>query len=355
IPKVQRAVVTPVVGERLNLQITDNAPVVYPTEEGEVLVRIAWTGICRSDACFSIGPEPGFPSHNHIAGHEGIGRIVRSRDEQWIGKAVATRYMGSTCGECLYCVKGLIESCRAQTSLPKHYNGTFQEYMVAPLKALVMLPDWIFTTPDISPARYTAALCSGSTALNGVRAADPRPGDIVVVIGVCGAIGHLTGMIAKAVFGARVIGVEFPGKKDCFDAVAAEKIYDVFVPVVAGSGEADWEQYLQDLRDACHLLRGSGSEGADAVISTASSVAGFCNLPDLVRDGGSIVCLGYRQLKIQGSLMAGSDSAMRVMEWIRDGTIEPQIREVGLEDVLGCLQGSLDFRNSGKTVVRVAS
>lgn len=46
VPSIQRGVITPSVGQVLNMRY-ENIPV-PPPEPGEVVVRIAWTGICRS-------------------------------------------------------------------------------------------------------------------------------------------------------------------------------------------------------------------------------------------------------------------------------------------------------------------
>ncbi|KAI1611313.1 hypothetical protein EDD36DRAFT_489517 [Exophiala viscosa] len=53
--------------------------------------------------------------------------------------------------------------------------------------------------------------------------------DIVIVLGVLGAIGHLAGMLAKNVFHAQVIGVDLAGKAEDNSALL-ESACDVFVP-----------------------------------------------------------------------------------------------------------------------------
>lgn len=49
LPKEQLSVLTPVVGPTLNLQISKIG--VSPPKPGEVVVRIAWTGLCGSVSC----------------------------------------------------------------------------------------------------------------------------------------------------------------------------------------------------------------------------------------------------------------------------------------------------------------
>ncbi|ETS82433.1 hypothetical protein PFICI_04309 [Pestalotiopsis fici W106-1] len=371
IPNTQKAAMTATVGEDLNIQLC-KIKVKIP-KENEVVVRIAWTGMCRSDACFSVGPEPGFPSHSHIAGHEGIGHVVASYDPCLLGRPVATRYIGYTCQTCRFCLGGLPESCPSHTAFPKHHQGTFQQYMTAPWSSLVPLPRWVFDTKSgVWPGAYTAALCSGSTALKAVQTTDIHAGDVVVVVGVLGGIGHLVGQIAKRVFGAKVIGVDIEEK---VTTAIGEKYGHCYDRLLASPYLADapsWEAFVQNLHDVCKDLRGNKFDHnrADSVIVTASRYEAFHGLDSYVRDGGSITCVGCprgngmftiplvsalieRQLKVQGCMMGGVQGAYAVMDYIRSGLIEVMTQEIPLEDVTDRMGQFLDCKNSGKLVVRV--
>lgn len=262
------------------------------------------------------------------------------------------------------------------------------------------LPEWIFNgDAGIGPEFYTGALCSGSAALKSLRAANIQPGDVVVISGILGAIGHFAGMIAKTVFGARVIGMDWGWKeKNLPSSFARDRVYDKFIPAcVTPSDQIPRQRLFQALREACDELRGMGKHStslmAQSVIVTASSTSAFQSLSDLVCDGGSIICVGYvpgslhpfslfchllfdsdsqqrvprgeclmsislqtlveRQVKIQGTMMGGHAEVLQVMKWIRDGVIKPEVTEVSLQDVSGCLNDCVDFRTVGKMVARV--
>ncbi|KAK9238580.1 hypothetical protein V1525DRAFT_418373 [Lipomyces kononenkoae] len=381
LPSTQAAVLTPIVGKELDLQYTEKLPM-RPPGKDEVTVRIAWTGleinitVIIKDACFSLGPEPGFPSRDHVAGHEGIGIVVRSRDQSLMHRPVATRYIGSTCGSCHYCVKGLIESCPNQTNFPKQHGGTYQQYITVPWSSLMPLADWVFgESSKISPALYAGALCSGSAALKSLRSANVRPGDVVIISGILGAIGHFAGMIAKRIFQARVIGVDWDWKYQQLPrSFAGENIYDRFVPAcVTPNDQIPWDKFLKAILRACNELRGAKLDDdtlmGDTVIVSASSTSGFDRLSDLVSDGGSIICVGVprgecsvkvplatlveRQLRLQGTLMGGWEEARQVMDWIRSGLIKPEVTEIRLNDVGKYLSDCIDFKTIGKVVVRV--
>ncbi|KAK9364434.1 chaperonin 10-like protein [Lipomyces kononenkoae] len=375
LPYTQAAVLTPIVGKELDLQYTENLPI-RPPDKDEVTVKIAWTGICRSDACFSLGPEPGFPSHDHVAGHEGIGIVVQSHDKSLMHRPVAARYIGSTCGFCHYCLKGLIESCLNQTNFPKQHRGTYEQYITVPWSALMPLPDWVFgENSKISPAVYTGALCSGSAALKSLRAANIRPGDVVIISGILGAIRHFAGMMAKRVFQARVIGLDWDWKYQRLPAsFAGENIFDIFISAcTTPNDQIPWDKFLNSIRRACSELRGTKANDyslmADTVIANASSTSGFERLDDLVSDGGSIIYVGAprgecsvkvplltllgRQLRLQGSLMGGPEEVLQVMDWIRSGLIKPEVTDISLPEVSRYLGDSVDFKTFGKVVVRV--
>ncbi|KKY14259.1 putative alcohol dehydrogenase [Diplodia seriata] len=230
IPSTQRAAITPTVGKTLSIAV-HQVPV-RPPRPTEALVKISHTGLCRSDASFSTGPSPGFPQHDHIAGHEAIGAVVQSHDPSLLGRVVGIRYLGATCGSCAYCARGLPTSCPAQLNIPKHVAGTFQEYATLPTSSLVPLPQYesildeaaaSTATTTTTTAALCAALCSGSAALTALRAAGivdvaaaaaAAGGKVVVVVsGVGGAIGHLAGAMARRVFGARVVGIDVGPKR----------------------------------------------------------------------------------------------------------------------------------------------
>ncbi|KAJ5578460.1 uncharacterized protein N7459_007424 [Penicillium hispanicum] len=374
LPLSQAVVSTPIVGKSLDLRYTKGHQVRRPND-GEVVVKLAWSGICSSDAIFSTGPLPGYSGENHIAGHEGIGVVVQSHDPSHLNKAVAIRYMGSYCNQCLYCTRDIVESCTQQTNFPKQYSGTFQQYMTVPWQTVNELPAWVLDERcSAHISHYAAALCSGSTALRSVEAASLQPGDLIMVSGIFGAIGHLVGMLAKAVFHAKVIGVDLEWKEASapvwFDK---SKVYDWFVPA-QGAGDSSGTIYRDMLRAACKKARpgqfSSGVEMPDAVIIATSSASAYQDLHKCVRDGGSVICVGApkgpcsitiparefmeRQLRFQGSMMGGFRDALRMMEYFHGGIILPQVQRVMLADVPHSLRDISDSKCFGKAVVDIS-
>ncbi|VUC31666.1 unnamed protein product [Clonostachys rosea] len=367
LPKTQNAIVTPVVGQTLN-QVQQTIPVQLP-QQGEVVVKMIWTGICGSDVLFSVGPQPGYCGIDHIAGHEGIGRIVMSTDPSLLGSPVAARYLAAYCRSCQACRDGLPESCPMQTNFPKHHNGTFQEYLTVSIESLMKLPQWIFDgSSTVSPGQYTAGLCSGAAAGRALKKINPRHGDVVVITGVAGGIGHIAGMLARNVYGAKVIGVDWGWKYNALGPMAA-KIFDAFVP--APEEGVSWASFQAKIEEECTKLRGPAvsSRKADGLVIAVSTKVGYQNIGDYVRDGGSIVCVGVpkekinvsmplsdlveRALRIQGVLMGGWEESYEVLEYIRRGMITPIVTNISLQEVPSRMKAFAHHGNLGKIVVQI--
>lgn len=145
----------------------------------------------------------------------------------------------------------------------------------------------------IDPALYASALCSGSTGLTSLKAANLKPGDVVIVTGIAGGIGHLTGAIAKNLFQAKVIGIDLASKIDTLPQ-EWEDYSDIRISPPVTNHDADWSTFHSVLLAACKELRGGQgiSHGADAIIVTSSSFSSFHRLDRFVCDGGRIICVG---------------------------------------------------------------
>jgi len=64
------------------------------------------------------------------------------------------------------------------------YDGGYAEYMVAPAKALALVPE------DLSSVESAPLMCAGITTFNALRNSGARAGDVVGVLGI-GGLGHL--------------------------------------------------------------------------------------------------------------------------------------------------------------------
>lgn len=117
---------------------------------------------------------------------------------------------------------------------------------------------------------YTAALCLGAAALKSLREVNIHKDNVVLIFGVAGGIGHLAGMTANKIFGARVVEVDRNDKAEALKIYAAHGISDLFIaPPETFKGS---EEFPAEIHRACVYFRGGCSVLAhpDATIMAAS-------------------------------------------------------------------------------------
>lgn len=140
---------------------------------------------------------------------------------------------------------------------------------------------------------YTAALCSGSTALMALKGAEVGPEQVVVVVGVAGGIGNMVGMMAKQIRHAKVIGIDFSNKITRLSP-NSDQFGDIFLSAPLTEDAESKVAHANVVIEACRKLRGGRGvlRGADSVIICGSTAEAFRNVHEYVCDGGRIVCVG---------------------------------------------------------------
>jgi len=85
-----------------NVRIRHDVPIPSPSAH-EVLVKLSVSGICHSDVHLIDGDVP---MEVNIAGHEGVGVVVRlgeGVERGMMGKTVGVKWVYSACGTCEIC------------------------------------------------------------------------------------------------------------------------------------------------------------------------------------------------------------------------------------------------------------
>lgn len=170
---------------------------------GGVVVRVAATGMCRSDWHGWAGhDEIVFP---HVPGHELAGEIaeVGAGVRRWqVGDRVTVPFVCG-CGSCEWCRSGNAQVCPSQQQPGFTHWGSFAEYVAlhAADTNLVAVPE------EVSLSAAASLGCRFATAYRGlVGRARIEPGEWVTVLGA-GGVGLSAVMIARAA-GARVVVVD---------------------------------------------------------------------------------------------------------------------------------------------------
>ncbi len=271
---------------------------------GEVMVKLAATGVCHTDAFTLSGadPEGVFPC---IMGHEGAGVVVE------VGAGVTSVAVGDhviplytpECGKCKFCLSGKTNLCQAIRAtqgkglMPDgtsrfsqngktifHYMGTstFSEYTVLPEIAVAKI------SKEAPLDKVCLLGCGISTGIGAVlNTAKVQPGSVVAVFGLGGVgLSVIQGAVmAKA---ARILAVDINEDKfemarmlGATDFVNPKKydrpIQEVIVDLTDGGVDYSFEcignvNVMRSALECCHKGWGEsvivGVAGAGQEIST---------------------------------------------------------------------------------------
>ena len=172
---------------------------------GEALVRVGFCGVCGSDIprCFTKGTY-NFPT---ICGHEFAG-VIESLGDEASGFAPGDRvavFPLLWCGRCAACETGKYVQCVDYDYLGSRSDGGFAEYVVAPVKNLLRVPDNV-TLEEASMTEPAAV------ALHAARRANVRFGDSVAIFGA-GPIGLMTAQWVRKMGAAKILLFDLVAEK----------------------------------------------------------------------------------------------------------------------------------------------
>jgi D-arabinose 1-dehydrogenase-like Zn-dependent alcohol dehydrogenase len=168
---------------------------------GQVRIKVQACGICHSDVITKEGILPGI-QYPRVPGHEVAGVVDEPGPgvTHWKkGQRVGVGWHGGHDFTCPACRQGDFINCANERISGVHYDGGYQEYMIAQAEAVAAIPD------GLEPADAAPLLCAGVTTFNSLRHSGAGPGDLVAVQGI-GGLGHLGVQWANK-FGYRVAAV----------------------------------------------------------------------------------------------------------------------------------------------------
>lgn len=277
----------------------------------EVRIEVAFASVSALDLRLLAGELDGSVEMPVVPGQEMAGTIVE------IGARVAGLKVGDrvvarafmSCGTCPACESDLAHACHSISISGLDTPGCWQSIWTVPAGAVHVLPDEV-------TLRHGAWVGSVAVACHGVRRAQVKPGEYVVVVGA-GPIGLLLACVAQTV-GAHVVMVETNAYRR---GLAAGTGFDVLDPATV---------------DVPELVRSETSgAGADVVFEATGSVTGAASmvLPSRVR--GRVVVVGdiseptaidlhrvmWRELSLIGSRGYSPEDFKQAIEWIGQGQL----------------------------------
>jgi D-arabinose 1-dehydrogenase-like Zn-dependent alcohol dehydrogenase len=166
---------------------------------------------------------------------------------------------------CRACRRGDFRNCQNVKVCGISYDGGYQQYMVAPVEALVPIPE------GLSDVEAAPLLCAGITTYNALRHSGAMPGDLVAVQGV-GGLGHLGIQFANK-FGYRVAAI---GRGPENAALAKKLGASVYIDSQATKAAEE----LQKLG------------GAQVILATAPNSKAMSELIDGLGPNGKLMVIG---------------------------------------------------------------
>lgn len=310
---------------------------------GGAVVRVLFSGLCRSDWHGWIGHDPDIPSLPHVPGHELAGTVVAVGADvtRWREGDRVTVPFTNACGTCATCATGNHQICDDQRQPGFTHWGAFAE--------LVRL-DWadvnLVAVPEGMDMASAASLgCRFATAWRAVlQVGRVQAGEWVAVHG-CGGVGLSAIQIAVAA-GARVVAVDVaPAALEMARSLGAE------VAVAAGS----------DVRE---LTGGGAHLSLDAIghpAALAASVGGLRKrgrhvqvglLPEPAAVPMDVVIA--RELSLLGSHGLAAHAYPAMLDLVATGRLDPArliTRRIGLDDVPEALAAMSASSPTGVTVI----
>ena len=318
--RTMKAAVVPELGKPLVIEEVP-IPEVRP---GQILVRVAASGVCHTDLHAASGDWPVKPTAPFIPGHEGVGHVaavgagVTAVKE---GDRVGVPWLHTACGHCEYCITGWETLCPEQKNTGYGVNGGFAEYVRAD-------PNYVGHLPDgLEFGAAAPILCAGVTVYKGLKETEAKPGEWVVISGI-GGLGHTAVQYAKAM-GLHVVAVD----------IAEDKL------ALAKQLGADLTVNAATTSPVEAVQRETG--GAHGVLVTAVSPKAFSDAIGMVRRKGTVSLVGLppgdfpapifeivlKRITVRGSIVGTRMDLAEALAFAAEGKVASHFSWARLEEI----------------------
>ncbi|WP_434354957.1 Zn-dependent oxidoreductase [Parasalinivibrio latis] len=290
----------------------EDLPVPQPGA-GEVLVKVAYAGICGSDMHIIHGQNP-FATYPRITGHEFVGTVEN------IGNKVTKIQAGQkvvinpaiSCGKCRPCVIGRPNVCTRLKVVGVHRDGGFTEFQSVPETNIHVLPDGL-------SLRDAALIEPYSIAANVFDRMGYQKGDQVLVYGA-GVIGLTVIQVA------RILGIP---------SIVVDIVDDrLEVAEMLGAG-CVINSMTESVED--RVTEMTDGEGIPLIVDAAGIPGLVPEILKLAAPAGSVCLLGFsstpsevsqievikKELTIVGSRL-NNNMFPTVIGWMADGLLDTE-------------------------------
>jgi propanol-preferring alcohol dehydrogenase len=158
---------------------------------GEILVKVAACGVCRTDLHLAVGELPP-RRHGVTPGHEVVGTVAAlgvGASRFTLADRVGIAWLRGTDGNCDFCRRGAENLCRAPLFTGWDAEGGYAEYATVDERFAYALPS------GLGDAEAAPLLCAGIIGFRALRRASLPPGGRLGIYGF-GASAHLAAQVA---------------------------------------------------------------------------------------------------------------------------------------------------------------
>jgi alcohol dehydrogenase len=210
-----------------------------------------------------------------VFGHEPVGEVTEVGNavtSRKIGNRVGLAWVQDSCGRCEWCLRGKEFFCRQLQVTGIHHYGAHAEYMLAPAKSTMLIPE------PLSYEQAAPIFCAGYTVYSGLRYAEPKPHERIAVVGI-GGLGHLAVQYAKAAGFETIAVTHSQDKIELIDRLGADYV-------------------------VCNGKQLLDCGGADVLLSTTNSYKSLMDAARGIRPDGRIIWMGIsnEQMIVPGEL-----------------------------------------------------
>ncbi|QRV80450.1 Zinc-binding dehydrogenase [Ceratobasidium sp. AG-Ba] len=359
IPKTQKVAIFEKAGGPV--RITDH-PVVQESElqAGQVLVKVMYSGVCHTDLHALLGDWPMDSKLPLIGGHEGAGFVVAigkgTTSPIKVGQAVGIKWLATSCLSCEACARAsIIAGNLTSTALSPETNQSARMHSARVTRSMDLSSNTRYAA-HVTPIPESIALdlaapilCAGVTVFKAIKQAGTQPGDIIVISGAGGGLGHLAIQYAINGFGLRVIALDTGDEKK---ALCQKLGAETFV---------DFKTSPNIIEEIKKVADGLGPHAA--IVASASS-QGYDQALQYLRPGGTLVAVGLppgakieadvfwtvvRSITVKGSYVGNREDARQALDIAARGRVRTTYRV----EPLGALPAVFKEMKEGKLAGRV--
>ena len=254
----------------LTFEVTD-VPVPEPGP-GEVLIKVAFCGICHSDLCLLDGTFPAMGPAVITQGHEASGTIAAlgGRRRRLGGRRPRRPGRRSPVRHVRYCRAADYGHCTALQLMAFAYDGAWAEYTVAQALGLTRIPD------NVSMEQAAILADAVSTPYGAVvHTADLRVGESVGVWGAGGVGTHVV-QLARLVGATPIVAVDL-------DETVRQRALDLGADLALDSRDPELPAKIREI---------TGGLGLDAAFDAVGLGVTFEQALASLGNGGRLVGVG---------------------------------------------------------------